>query len=272
LMSSSWSRPHPAPTAPAGSRRSPDGRSVQPSPPAGGPPRSGRSCPRSWAPRGSSFRRRAAWGSPLPSPEAESSSLRTADSRSCTGCSSDPCRSPPASTRPRPVRPCWPSPADTPPTPPTWRSQTAFLVASACPCSSSRAAARLTERTSHDDPAPSLHPHRAKQGLHRYYRPVRRRTPRRYSAPCGFGPLGTLPVTAQGTVVSGFAFPRSVQQQQTRITSPSCRTPSGQSAGTRQTHPGPLELAPVLMPPIYITALQQRSPHRGLRTVFLIPT
>src|SRR5215207_7529221 len=25
-------------------------------------------------------------------------------------------------------------------------------------------------------------------------------------------------------------------------------------------------------PPIYITALQQRSPHRGLRTVFLIPT
>jgi hypothetical protein len=47
-----------------------------------------------------------------------------------------------------------------------------------------------------DDPAPSLHPHRAKQELPRSYRPVRRRIPQRYSVPCGFSPLGTLPVTS----------------------------------------------------------------------------
>ena len=73
-------------------------------------------------------------------------------------------------------------------------------------------------------------------------------------------------------VVSGCAFPRSVQEQQTRLTSPSCRTPSGQSAGTRQTPPGPLESVPVLMPPIYVTTRHQRSPRRGLHTVFLVPT
>jgi len=38
--------------------------------------------------------------------------------------------------------------------------------------------------------------------------------------------------------VSRWAFPRSVQPQQTRLASPSCRTPPGQSAGARQAHPG----------------------------------
>jgi hypothetical protein len=45
--------------------------------------------------------------SPPPAPEAENSCLRTSDSRSCTDCSSDPCRTPPASPRPHPVRPDW---------------------------------------------------------------------------------------------------------------------------------------------------------------------
>src|SRR4051795_11741172 len=48
--------------------------------------------------------------------------------------------------------------------------------------------------TATDDPAPSLHPHRAKQKLHHYYEPVRRRTPRRYSLPHEFSPFGTLPL------------------------------------------------------------------------------
>ncbi len=51
--------------------------------------------------------------------------------------------------------------------------------------------------------------------------------------------LGALPLTTPaGAAVSGWAFPRSVQPQQTRLASPSCRTPPGQSAGTRQAHPG----------------------------------
>ena len=92
-----------------------------------------------------------------------------------------------------------------------------------------------------------------------------------------FSPLRVLPAWDAPShrpqaVVSGCAFPRSVQKQQTRLTSPSCRTPSGQSAGTRQTPPGPLESVPVLMPPVYVTARHQRSPHRGLHTVFLVPT
>src|SRR4030095_3742527 len=81
--------------------------------------------------------------------------------------------------------------------------------------------------------------------------------------PCGFRPLGALPLTAPRAVVSGCAFPRSVQEQQTRLTSPSCRTPSGQEAGTRQTPPGPLESVPVLMPPIYVTTRQRRPLQRG---------
>jgi hypothetical protein len=36
-----------------------------------------------------------------------------------------------------------------------------------------------------DDPAPWLHLHRARQRLPRYYEPVRRRVPRRYSLPYG---------------------------------------------------------------------------------------
>jgi len=68
------------------------------------------------------------------------------DSRSCTGCPADRTRSPRSCSHPHPRRPGWPSPADRRPTPPTSRSQTAFLTASAGPCSSSRAP-RLTRRT-----------------------------------------------------------------------------------------------------------------------------
>ena len=45
-------------------------------------------------------------------------------------------------------------------------------------------------------------------------------------------PLGRLPlaIATTRTAVSGHAFPRSIQEQQTGLTSPTCRTPPGQSA------------------------------------------
>ena len=57
------------------------------------------------------------------------------------------------------------------------------------------------------------------------------------------------PSAATRTAVSGHAFPRSVQTQQTGLTSPICRTPPGQSAVSRQTHPGLPYCDPVLMSP-----------------------
>jgi hypothetical protein len=40
------------------------------------------------------------------------------------------------------------------------------------------------------------------------------------------------------------AFPRSVRERQIRLTSPTCRTPPGQSAGTRRVHPRSQEIRP----------------------------
>ena len=47
--------------------------------------------------------------------------------------------------------------------------------------------------------------------------------------------------------MSAHAFSRSMQKQQTRLTSPLCRTLPGQSAGTHQAHPGTTGV-PVSMP------------------------
>jgi hypothetical protein len=100
-----------------------------------------------------------------------------------------------------------------------------------------------------DDPAPWLHLHRAQQRLRSYYEPVRRRVPRRYSLPCGSAAWQAPSRHPQrGTAVSGHAFPRSAREQQTGLTSPTCRTPPGQSAVTRQAHPGLTYYTPVLMP------------------------
>ena len=66
-----------------------------------------------------------------------------------------------------------------------------------------------------DDPAPWLHPHRAQQGLHGYYGPVRQHAPRRYSLPSRFQPLGNS-LSPSSTAVSRRAFPRSAQKPQNR--------------------------------------------------------
>src|SRR6478672_4644486 len=89
------------------SRRSLDERSVRPSPPACALPPFGPLCPRSLARQGFSSHRHAVWVSPPPAPEVESRTPRTSDSRSCTGCSSDPCRTPPASPRTHTAPPDW---------------------------------------------------------------------------------------------------------------------------------------------------------------------
>src|SRR5213078_3855184 len=68
-----------------------------------------------------------------------------------------------------------------------------------------------------------------------------------------------LPVTTPGRVdMSALAFPRSMQKPQTRLAPPPCRTPPGQSTGTRQTLPEVLSKTPVLMPPKTFTTRHQR--------------
>jgi len=58
-------------------------------------------------------------------------------------------------------------------------------------------------------------------------------------SPSRFQPPGRLPLTTlTRAAVSSRAFSRSTRTQQTRLTSPLRRTPPGQSAGTRQAHPG----------------------------------
>src|SRR3954452_1517861 len=58
--------------------------------------------------------------------------------------------------------------------------------------------------------------------------------------------------------VSVRAFSRSVRARQVRFTSPPCRTPPGQSAGTRQAHPGTRTSPPVLMSSSFVSTRQQR--------------
>ena len=77
------------------------------------------------------------------------------------------------------------------------------------------------------------------------------------------------PSATRRTAVSGHAFPRSMHEQQTGLTSPTCRTPPGQNTDTRQTHPGLTYYTPVLMPPDWVTTRQQRSPKT--RTAHRLP-
>ena len=94
----------------------------------------------------------------------------------------------------------------------------------------------MTGRTATDDPAPSLRPH---------YRSLSATTSRSASTPRDGTQSRTVSAAreppsryrAHAAAVSGHAFSRSAQKQQTRLTSPLRRAPPGQSAGIRQAHP-----------------------------------
>jgi hypothetical protein len=74
---------------------------------------------------------------------------------------------------------------------------------------------------------------------------------------------GSLSPSTTRTAVSGHAFPRSAQKQQTGLTSPTCRTPPGQSAVTRQAHPGLTYYTPVLMPSTELRHVNSDPRKRG---------
>src|SRR5262249_15523816 len=118
----------------------------------------------------------------------------------------------------------------------------------------------LVDRTNDatDDPAPSLHPRRAQQGLHRYYEPVRRRAPDRYSAPREFSPLGTLPLAPKGS--TGAHLPtfhaRAADQAHVAYVPDTTRQISGHPPGFSRDSP---RRPGFDVTPILLTTLQQRS-------------
>src|SRR4029077_4159901 len=83
-----------------------------------------------------------------------------------------------------------------------------------------------------------------------YYEPVRQHAPRRYSLPLRLQPLGNS-LSPSSTAVSRRAFPRSMQEPQTGLTSPTCRTPPGQNSG----HPPDSSRADLLHPGFDVTLL-----------------
>ena len=154
------------------------------------PPPSARPGPRRWARPAFWCLRHAASGSPPPAPAAESTSPRTSGSRSCTGCSSDPSRTPSIDL---PVHPR--------------RTLVRLDLLPRLPDRPLRNLERLARRlqlvhatppgpngpvdrtnTATDDPAPSLHPH------YRGFTTTTSRSasaiPHRYSIPHGFGRSG----------------------------------------------------------------------------------
>ena len=149
------------------------------------------------------------WGSPPPSPVAGNTNPRTADSRSCTDSGPDQPRTLRSTAHQPPPHPCWPSPFDTPPRPPPWRSETACPATSVRSPGSSRRCRLASKRTRATRPLRSARI----TGPHRYYETVRPCAPHRYSAPHSFRCLGCSlrPVGATaGQCRWGDRFPRSV--------------------------------------------------------------
>ena len=66
-----------------------------------------------------------------------------------------------------------------------------------------------------------------------------------------------LALNGEQQAVSAPAFPRSMQEPQTRLAPPPCRTPPGQYSGTRQAHPG-ISASPRFRCRLVISARQQR--------------
>jgi hypothetical protein len=122
-----------------------------------------------------------------------------------------------------------------------------------------------------NEPAPSLHPHYRSFGATTSRSASR--VPRRYST-SPVSAVDALPLThparhrRHGRAVSAPAFPRSVQEPQTRLAPPTCRTPPGPYSGTRQAYPGSSVLPPVPMPTKTFRHLNSGS----LALTFLVPT
>ena len=112
------------------------------------------------------------------------------------------------------------------------RKRLALRALACCFASSQDPAAPVERIDIPDQPAPSLHPHPSKQGLHHYYGPVRQRAPQPVLNASGFRlgtlPLATLEACDPGSTLSTLAFSRSVPEPQTRLTPPSRRAPPGQ--------------------------------------------
>ena len=91
----------------------------------------------------------------------------------------------------------------------------------------------------------------------------------------GSSPLGTLPLpapTTSGTLVPGHAFPRSLREQQIRLTTPTCRTPPGQSTAIRRAPPKAVLIRLGFDVAYVSNDTSTAIPESRLRTVFLIPT
>ena len=96
---------------------------------------------------------------------------------------------------------------------------------------------------SQDDPSPSLHPHYQASQLLRDGPPLH---PASLLSPSRFQPLGVLAPDDQPQAITAPLAGRPIGAQvhtfrtraQAKLAPPLCRTPSGPSAGTRQTHPG----------------------------------
>src|SRR6266700_2631388 len=122
-----------------------------------------------------------------------------------------------------------------------------------------------------DEPAPSLHPHYRSFPATTSRSASRRRdgTQRLRCPPLTRSLSPTRHATRRyGRAVSAPAFSRSVQEPQTRLAPPTCRTPPGQYSGTRQAHPGSSVLPPVSMPTKTFRHLNSGS----LALAFLVPT
>ena len=236
-------RPHPGPTARAGTHTSRSGKSAPPRAPGTDARRSEQPYRPRWARLASSTRVRLSSVSRPPSLAAACSSPRTSGSRACRG---SPAGSPrtPGSTPRRPLRPpCWPSPSATLPRPAAWKSQTACRQASAR-SPAHPASPRLTAQASQDDPPPSLQPHyRAFIATTGRSAPV----PHIGTQPLTDQPLGVLPSTSDRRpqplhwppTGAGRQVPTFHTEARTKLAPPPCRTPPGQSAGSCQAHPGP---------------------------------
>ena len=191
------------------------------------PPPSARSCrPQSARPESSS--RHATSVSPPPAPEAGSTSPTTSGSRSCTGCPSDPSRTPPWT--PRPPR----------------RALVGLDPLVCLPHFQLRDIERLAWRLQLAHSTPPRTPPVDRTNKPRTTRPLRSApitgaspllragppaNPATVLSPSRFPPLGTLPLAPhrlQARAVSGHAFPVPRREPQTGLASPPCRTPPGQ--------------------------------------------